>query len=126
MAAVLVPRARRRGAWDAELGTAEQEARWLAHELLPQLQQARSADEVAGGWQVAQGRARQVEDQLTGLASTAPDEARQIRSRDLRDAVRSARQDVDGLLVERDPVALAAGLASIAGRLSGVLDRGTG
>ena len=70
---VLVPRARRRRAWDAELTAAEKETRWLVREFLPQLQSAGTADEVAGGWQVGAGRVTLVEDQLTGMESAAPD-----------------------------------------------------
>ncbi len=76
LATILVVRGRRRQAWDADLQEAEQEARWFAQELLPGLEQAGSADEVAGGWRVAAGRVTLIEDRLTGMSSAAPDEAR--------------------------------------------------
>ena len=121
VAAILVPRARRRRAWDDGLTEAETEARWLAEELLPQLQQAGSPDEVAGGWQVAAGRVTAAEDRLTGLETSAPDEARGARAVALRDAVRAARQGVEDLLVTRDPATLGRGLALLASRLSAAL-----
>ena len=121
LAAILVPRARRRRAWDDGLAEAETEARWLAEELLPQLQQAGSPDEVAGGWQVAAGRVTAAEDRLTGLETSAPDEARGARAVALRDAVRAARQGVEDLLVTRDPATLGRGLALLASRLSAAL-----
>ena len=121
LAAILVPRARQRRAWDEGLAEAETEARWFAEELLPQLQQAGSPDEVAGGWQVAAGRVTAAEDRLTGLETSAPDEARGARAVALRDAVRAARQGVEDLLVTRDPAALGRGLALLASRLSAAL-----
>ena len=97
------------------------EATWLARELLPQLQQTESPDEVAGGWQVAAGRVTAVEDRLTGLATSAPDETRATRAGALRDAVRAARVAVEDLLVTRDPAALQRGLALAVDRLSAAL-----
>jgi hypothetical protein len=122
LAALLVPRARRRAAWRADLAGAEGEVAWFARELLPQLQQAGSADEVAGGWQVAAGRVTAVEDRLTGLEPSAPDEAGRGRARELRDAVRGARRGMDELVVSRDPAAMANGLQALATELIAVLD----
>ena len=122
LALILVPRARRRGAWDTELASAEQELRWLAHDLLPQLQRAGSPDEVAGGWQVAAGRVSLVEDKLTGLESAAPDSSRARRARVMRDAVRAARQGMEARLASRDPTTLARDLAAIATQLSVALE----
>ncbi len=122
LAAILIPRVRRRNAWRSELAEAEGDAAWLARELLPQLQQATSTDQVAGGWQVGAGRVTALEDRLTGLETTAPDEAGQSRARDLRDGVRGARHGVEGLLVSGDPASIARDLGAIAGQLSLVLD----
>jgi len=118
LATILVVRGRRRHAWDADLQEAEQEARWFAQELLPALEQAGSADEVAGGWRVAAGRVTLIEDRLTGMSSAAPDEARARRARVLRDAVRAARQAMEARLVARDPSTLARDLTAIAAQLS--------
>ncbi len=121
LALILVPRARRRSAWDTQLDSAEQEVSWLARDLVPQLQRARSPDEVTGGWQVAAGRVTMVEDKLTGLESAAPDSSRARRARVMRDAVRAARQGVESGLVSRDPTTLARDLAAIATQLSAAL-----
>jgi len=125
LALILVPRARRRSAWDADQAAADQETRWLARELFPQLQRAGSPDEVAGGWQVAAGRVTRLEDQLTGLESTAPDDSRGRRARAMRDAVRAARHGMETRLVARDPATLAADVTAIAAQLSATLDTPT-
>lgn len=117
LAAYLIVMARRRSAWDAEEADAEVEVGWLARELLPQLQQAGTPDALAGGWQVSAARVSSVEDRLTGLESSAPDQTRTARARDLRDAVRAARTDVESLITSRDqlsaPVVLAASIARL-------------
>lgn len=117
LAAYLIVMARRRSAWDAEEADAEVEVGWLARELLPQLQQAGTPDALAGGWQVSAARVSAVEDRLTGLESSAPDQTRTARARDLRDAVRAARTDVESLITSRDqlsaPVVLAASIARL-------------
>lgn len=122
LAVILVPRARRRGSWDTVLAVQQEEVAWFARELLPGLQQAVSPDAVAGGWQVAAARVTRAEDQLTGLESTAPDDARRSRARSLRDAVRTARQDIETLIVSRDPAALPRDLAAIENQLQTALD----
>src|SRR5207302_637813 len=88
----LIVRARRRRAWRAELAACEEEVAWLARVLLPQLRQAGAAEQVAGGWAVSEGRVSAVEDRLTALEASAPDEAGRARARTLRDAVRSSRE----------------------------------
>ncbi len=118
IAAFLVPRSRRRSAWRAELAAAEGEATWLSRELLPQLQQVRSREELAGAWQVSAGRVVATEDQLTGLEPTAPDEAGRSRVLELRAAVRDARRGVETLVVSGEATALARDLGAIAARLS--------
>ena len=117
LVAYLILRARRRSAWDAEAAEAEVEVGWLARELLPQLQQSGTPDALAGGWQVSAARAGAVEDRLTGLETSAPDEPRAARARDLRDAVRAARADVESQISSGDqastPVVLAASIARL-------------
>ena len=122
LAAIGIPRARRRRAWDASLAAAEREVQWLARELLPMLQQSESADEVAGGWRVEADRVTRAEDRLTGLEPTAPDEVRAGRARALRDAVRAARHDVESLIVSRDSTTAPRNLAVIAAQVSAALD----
>lgn len=121
LAAILIPRARRRGAWDADLAAEEGEVAWFARELVPALQQAGSPDAVAGGWQVAAARVTQAEDRLTILASAAPDEVRRSRAQSVRDAVRAARLGIENLIVTRDAAAVPRDLAAIASRLEAVL-----
>ena len=117
LVAYLILRARRRSAWDAEAADAELEVGWLARELLPQLQQAGTTQALAGGWQVSSARAGALEDRLTGLQSSAPDEPRATRARDLRDAVRAARADIESQMSSGDhastPVVLAGSIARL-------------
>ncbi len=87
----LLVRSRRRNAWRRDLVGAEAELAWFAHELLPELRQAGSREQVAGGWAVGQPRVAAAEDRLTVLESTAPDEAGRERARSLRDGSRLAR-----------------------------------
>jgi hypothetical protein len=121
LAAILVPRARRRKAWEADLATEEDEVAWFARELVPALQQAGSPDAVAGGWQVAAARVAQAEDRLTGLESVAPDEVRRSRALSVRDAVRAARLGIENLIVTPDAAAVPRDLAAIASELEAVL-----
>ncbi|WP_345207189.1 hypothetical protein [Fodinibacter luteus] len=117
LVAYLILRARRRSAWDAEAAETEVDVRWLALELLPQLQQSGTPDALAGGWHVSAARASAVEDRLTGLETSAPDELRATRARHLRDAVRAARADVESQISSGDqastPVVLAASIARL-------------
>jgi len=117
LAAYLILRARRRAAWDAEVAEAEAEVSWLGRELLAQLQQTTTTDALAGGWQVSAARVREVEDRLTGLEASAPDEQRAARATELRDAVRSSRTDVETLIATRDEVGTPAVLAAATSRL---------
>lgn len=121
LAAVLVPRARRRAEWAADLASDEAEAAWFARELLPRLQSSATPDALAGGWSVAADRVMATEDRLTGLASTAPDDAGAARATQLRDAVRAARLGVEELVVARGEGSPAAPLALLTSRLEAVL-----
>ena len=66
--------------------------------LVPELRLAESLDQAAGGWTVGSSRVSALEDRLTALEATAPDDAGRTRARTLRDAVRAARTRVHGLL----------------------------
>ena len=113
-------RARRRGAWDAEVAGAQAEAAWFARDLLPQLLQARTPDALAGGWRVSAARVAALEDQLTALEATAPDQGRRALARDLRDAVRHTRAGVDtSVAVGQIP---SVSLVEAAARLQAVLN----
>ena len=96
-AAVAIPlliRARRRRAWRSELDGSCGEVDWFARTLIPQLQAAASTEQVAGGWVVAEPRVTAAEDGLTALEARGPDDDARGRARALRDAVRTAREDV--------------------------------
>jgi hypothetical protein len=100
-AAVAIPlivRSRRRAAWRTELAQCEGEVAWFSRELLPQLQQAPTAEMAAGGWAVQARRVTEVEDRLTTLRSSAPDETGRNRAKGLRDAVRGSRVRIESLL----------------------------
>jgi hypothetical protein len=99
--AVVIPfvvRARRRGAWQAELDGCEREVAWFARTLVPELRATGSRQAVAGGWAVGEARVTAVEDRLTVLASSAPDETRGARASTLRDAVRASRLRLEALV----------------------------
>ncbi len=121
VAAILVPRSRRRAEWEADLASTDSEVTWFARELLPQLQLAGTADALAGGWRVAALRVTALEDRLTRLETVAPDEASGARARQLRDAVRAARGGVEDLVASRDTTSAAARLGSVAAQLEASL-----
>jgi hypothetical protein len=118
----LVARARRRSAWDAEVAEAEAEVAWFGRELLPQLQRSATPEALAGGWQVSADRVAAVEDRLTALEGTAPDEVRAERARALRDAVRASRTDVEALVTTRDQAATPVQLSAASTRVLSVLN----
>jgi hypothetical protein len=93
----LLVSARRRRAWRADLRAAEDEVAWVARALVPELGRAGSVEQVAGGWGVGSSRVSAVEDRLTALEASAPDDAGRNRARTLRDAVRAARHRMQEL-----------------------------
>jgi|tagenome__1003787_1003787.scaffolds.fasta_scaffold20973233_4 DNA mismatch repair ATPase MutL len=94
----LLVRASHRREWRDNLTSAEDEVAWFARGLIPQLSQMDSLAQVAGAWNLAEGRVAAVEDRLTALEPTAPDDVAQARVLDLRDAVRAARSQIQALL----------------------------
>jgi hypothetical protein len=90
-------RARRRRAWNADLAAAEDEVAWFARTLVPGLRRAGSADQMEGGWAVGSSRIAAVEDRLTVLEASAPDDAGRTRARNLRDAVRMGQARIQEL-----------------------------
>lgn len=97
IAVPLLVSARRRRAWRADLAAAENEVAWFARVLIPELQREGSVERVAGGWAVGSGRVSAVEDRLTALEASAPDDAGRTWTRILRDAVRAARDHMQEL-----------------------------
>ena len=94
---------------------------WFARSLIPELRRLGSPAEVAGGWNIAASRITAVEDKLTALEPSAPDDAAQNRARSLRDAVRTARGRIDGLLTSPGPVLVSQGLDAVAADLEHAL-----
>ncbi len=103
IATPLLVRSHRRQVWRADFATAEQEAAWFARELVPELGRSGSLDQVEGGWTVGADRVTAVEDRLTALEASAPDDATRTETRTLRDAVRASRGRVEELLQSGDP-----------------------
>ena len=62
-----------------------------------------------------------VEDRLTGLEASAPDDATRTMTRTLRDAVRVSRRRVEGLLQAWDPEAISRILNEVAAELEAAL-----
>jgi hypothetical protein len=114
---ILIRRRRRGRSWTTDFTTAGDEVAWFAQVLLPQLLAADSMQQVAGGWLVGESRVAAVEDRLTTLEATAPDDTARMRARALRDAVRAARQDVQRLVAPASGVVPTADLMAIGVRL---------
>jgi hypothetical protein len=94
---------------------------WFARVLVPELGQSGSLDQVEGGWNVEANRIAVVEDRLTGLEASAPDDAARTWTRTLRDAVRVSRRRVEGLLQAGDPEAISPTLNEVAAELEAAL-----
>ncbi len=97
LATWLLVRAHRRRSWLTRLATTRAEVEWFAWELIPQLRRSGSVERVAGGWEVAVPRVAAAEDQLTILESSGRRQEDAASARQLRDAVRSAREKVETL-----------------------------
>ena len=109
----LVLRSRRRKTWQANYATARAEAAWLTRELVPELRRSGSREQVAGGWGVSSARVRALEDSLTALEATSPDEPPGAQARALRDAVRAARVRIEALVAPGSGLSTSAELAGV-------------
>jgi hypothetical protein len=98
------------------------EVAWFARVLVPELRLAESLDQAAGGWTVASSQVSALEDRLTALEATAPDDAGQTRARTLRDAVRAARTRLHGLLTAGQVDSLQRDLDAVAAELERALE----
>ena len=85
---------------------------WVSRALLTQ---------VEGGWTVGANRIAAVEDRLTVLEASAPDDATRTETRTLRDAVRASRGRVEELLQSGDPEAISPTLNEVAAGLEAAL-----
>jgi hypothetical protein len=95
---------------------------WFARVLVPELAQSASLDQVEGGWAVGANRIAAVEDRLTALEASAPNDSTQTATRALRDAVRASRGRVEELLLQSgDPEAISPTLNEIAAELEATL-----
>jgi hypothetical protein len=121
VATPLLVRAHRRRVWRADFATAEQEVAWFARVLVPELGQSNSLDQVEGGWTVGANRVAAVEDRLTVLQASAPDDATRRSTRTLRDAVRASHGRVEELLQAGEPEAIAPTLNEVAAELEAAL-----
>ena len=94
---------------------------WFARALVPELGQSGSLDQVEGGWTVGANRIAAVEDRLTVLEASAPDDATRTGTRTLRDAVRASRGRVEELLQSGDSEAISPTLNEVAAELEAAL-----
>ncbi|HEX6150630.1 hypothetical protein [Nocardioides sp.] len=117
----LLVRARRRSAWQERLSAAEAEVAWFARGLVPELRRSSTVERLAGGWAVSSGRVVALEDLLTSLVATAPDDAERARATELRDAVRAGRTRVESLAVAADVSELALDLDEVVAGLEAAL-----
>jgi hypothetical protein len=121
VATPLLVRAHLRRVWRTDFATAEQEVAWFARVLVPELGQSGSLDQVGGGWTVGANRIFAVEDRLTVLEGSAPDDASRTGTRILRDAVRGSRGRLEELLQSGDPGAISPTLNEVAASLEAAL-----
>lgn len=112
---------RRRSAWHSSLTEAENDVGWFARELVPDLRRAGTEERLAGRWAVLSGRVVAMEDRLTQLEATAPDDADRRRARVLRDAVRAARVRLDDVVSRGSAPELALDLDDVASGLEAAL-----
>lgn len=114
-------RSRRRTAWRESLAAAEAEVTWFARELVPELRGSPSQERLAGGWAVASPRIVGLEDRLTSLEATAPDQPGRERALALREAVRGGRQRLNTLAAGAAAPELALDLDEVAADLESAL-----
>jgi hypothetical protein len=119
--AVLMRRRGRRRAWTEQLSAAAAEVTWFSRQLIPQLGQAASVQQMLGGWQISAGRVIALEDRLTALEAEAGDETSRGQAMALRDAVRGARMHLDALASAWDVPAAMNHLRAAASELEATL-----
>jgi hypothetical protein len=104
------------------MDSAEGEVAWFARVLVPELRLAESLDQATGGWTVGSRQVSALEDRLTALEATAPDDAGRTHARTLRDAVRAARTRLHGLLAAGQVDTLQRDLDAVAAELERALE----
>jgi hypothetical protein len=125
--ALIMRRRNRKRAWADEFTAARGEVTWFARELIPRLERAPTAQQIAGGWRIEADRIVAAEDHLTALEASAVDETSRGQARSLRDAVRTSRTSLARLADTGDTATAESLLRSVAARLEAALapvDRG--
>jgi hypothetical protein len=100
IAFLLLRHRRARHSWEEQLSAALHDVGWFARDLIPQLRRTGSAAGVVAGWSVAAPRVAELEDELSRLVTTAPDEEHRTRAASVRDAVRDSRSKMVALAGE--------------------------
>ena len=119
--AFLMRKRNRKRAWADKLSSSETDVAWFARELIPQLSQAPSVQQMAGGWGISSDRVVAAEDRLTTLEAAAVDDTGRGQARTLRDAVRGARARLDTLATVYDRAEALSQLQAAAGELETAL-----
>ncbi|HEY3088672.1 MAG TPA: hypothetical protein VGJ59_11485 [Jatrophihabitantaceae bacterium] len=102
---LLLRKRSRKRAWAENLTATKDDVAWFARELIPRLEQAPTAQQIAGGWRMEADRVVAVEDRLTMLEAAAVDDVGRNQARSLRDAVRGSRTRLTTLDTTDDRVA---------------------
>jgi hypothetical protein len=119
--ALLMRKRNRKRAWADKLSSSETDVAWFARELIPQLSQAPSVQQMAGGWRISSDRVVAAEDRLTTLEAAAVDDMGRGQAQTLRDAVRGARARLDTLATVYDRAEALSQLQAAAGELEAAL-----
>jgi hypothetical protein len=119
--AFLMRKRNRKRAWADKLSSSETDVAWFARELIPQLSQAPSVQQMAGGWRISSDRVIAAEDRLTTLEAAAVDDMGRGQARTLRDAVRGARARLDTLATVYDRAEALSQLQAAAGELEAAM-----
>ena len=119
--AFLMRKRNRKRAWADKLSSSQTDVAWFARELIPQLSQAPSVQQMAGGWRMSSDRVIAAEDRITTLEAAAVDDMGRGQARTLRDAVRGARARLDTLATVYDRAEAFSQLQAAAGELEAAL-----
>jgi hypothetical protein len=114
--ALMTRRRRALGGWDQPLADAEASAQWLQDRVLPATLGVEDPAEAVAAWAAVRPRFLELDEQLTGLLRTAPDDERRAMAASLRVALadvatalddRSSAGSMDGWVTARLRVDLA-------------------
>lgn len=118
---VALRRRSRRHAWADKFTAAKREVAGFARETIGQLEQAPTAQQIAGGYRMEAARVAAIEDRLTSLEATALNDGDRSRARTLRDAVRGSRTRLAALDTAGDMAVASSWLRSAATELETAL-----